>query len=67
MESKKNHGLVMGWDPDCDIVLNEEKGISRYHAALNFNKEKRLTVRDVDDSYGTRPSMMKRAQWAVLA
>src|SRR2546423_338547 len=32
--AKTKYGVVMGWAPDCDIILPRKKGISRYHAAL---------------------------------
>ncbi|KAL7935635.1 putative serine/threonine protein kinase [Trichoderma chlorosporum] len=52
--AKTNSGAVMGWDEKCDIILPKIPGISRYHAALTFDKENRLIVRDLNSSCGTR-------------
>lgn len=51
--AKTEHGLVMGWAPDCDIVLPKKKGISRYHSSLTFDKKNRLIVRDLGSLWGT--------------
>ena len=52
--AKTKHGVVMGWAPDCDIVLPKKKGVSRYHAALTFDKENHLIFRDLGSVCGTR-------------
>ena len=44
---------MIGW-LDCDIVLPKKKGVSRYHAALTFDKENHLVVRDLGSVCGTR-------------
>lgn len=43
--AKTKYGVVMGWAPDCDMIL-PKKGISRYHAALSFDKANHLVVRE---------------------
>ena len=51
--AKMKYGVVMGWAPDCDIVLpKKKKGISRYHAALTFDEENHLIVRDLGSVCG---------------
>lgn len=52
--AKTNRGLVMGWDPESDIVLPPLKGISQHHAAFTFNEKNHLVVRDLGSSYGTK-------------
>ncbi|KAN0069565.1 Serine/threonine-protein kinase DCLK2 [Elaphomyces granulatus] len=47
--AKTKYGVVMGWASDCDIIL-PKKGISRYHAALSFDKENHLIVREPPQS-----------------
>ena len=52
--AKTSYGVVIGWAPDADIILPKRPGISRYHAALTFNKKNRLVVRDLGSLCGTR-------------
>ncbi|KAL7785997.1 putative serine/threonine protein kinase [Trichoderma afarasin] len=52
--AKTAHGVVMGWSPDCDIVLPRTKAVSGYHAALTFNENNYLVVRDLGSRFGTR-------------
>jgi hypothetical protein len=43
---KSGQGLVLGTDPNCDIVLPRLKYISKRHCALTFDVERRLILRD---------------------
>ncbi|KAL6701436.1 putative serine/threonine protein kinase [Trichoderma pleuroticola] len=52
--AKTAHGVIMGWSPDCDIVLPRAKAVSGYHAALTFNENNHLVVRDLGSRFGTR-------------
>ncbi|UKZ52473.1 hypothetical protein TrVGV298_006250 [Trichoderma virens] len=52
--AKTNNSVVIGWGSNCDIVLSKKRGISRYHAALTFNKNNCLVVRDLGSRCGTR-------------
>ncbi|KAL7952808.1 putative serine/threonine protein kinase [Trichoderma compactum] len=52
--AKTAQGVIMGWSPDCDIVLPRTKAVSGYHAALTFNENNYLVVRDLGSRFGTR-------------
>jgi len=43
---KAGQGLVLGTDPNCDIVLPQLSMISRRHCALTFDAQRRLILRD---------------------
>jgi hypothetical protein len=49
---KAGQGLVLGTDPNCDIVLPQLSKISRFHCALTFDAQRRLILRDFS-KYGT--------------
>lgn len=52
--AKTDYGVVIGWASDADIIVPKRPGISRYHAALTFDKENRLIIRDLGSTCGTR-------------
>ena len=43
---KSGQGLMLGTDPNCDIVLPRLKHISKRHCALTFDDQRRLILRD---------------------
>ncbi|KAL5324594.1 hypothetical protein ACEPPN_009140 [Leptodophora sp. 'Broadleaf-Isolate-01'] len=49
---KAGPGLVLGTDPDCDIVLPQLRNISRRHCYITFDSQRRLILRDFS-RYGT--------------
>ncbi|KAG4430848.1 hypothetical protein IFR05_013664 [Cadophora sp. M221] len=49
---KAGPGLVLGTDPDCDIVLPQLRKISRRHCYITFDSQRRLILRDFSH-YGT--------------
>jgi hypothetical protein len=51
-EPKSNHGLMMGTDPSCDVVLPRLRKISQRHCYLTFDAERRLVLRDCS-THGT--------------
>ena len=51
---KTRYGLVVGTSPEADIVLPDIKGVSLYHFALTFDKQKCLIVNDLDTTVGIR-------------
>ncbi len=70
--AKTDQGVVMGWAPDCDIVLPRLRGLGRYHLALTFDEKNHLIVRDLGSVYGTRvtfktetASRVTQADWVV--
>ncbi|KAI0113737.1 hypothetical protein GGR51DRAFT_546936 [Nemania sp. FL0031] len=50
---KTSLGLVAGCDPQADIVLPQEPGISFHHFSLTFDSDYRLIVRDLGSRTGT--------------
>ncbi|KAL5095536.1 hypothetical protein Trisim1_000307 [Trichoderma cf. simile WF8] len=52
--AKTAHGVIIGRSPNCDIFLPKENGVSEYHAALTFNENNYLVVRDLGSRFGTR-------------
>lgn len=51
-EPKSNLGIMMGTDPDCDIVLPRLRKISQRHCYFTFDAERRLVLRDCS-THGT--------------
>ena len=49
-----SHGFWIGLDPQCDVILKEEKlgKISKKHCFITFDKQRRLILRD-SSTYGT--------------
>ncbi|KAK4064088.1 uncharacterized protein Triagg1_9244 [Trichoderma aggressivum f. europaeum] len=52
--AKTAHGVIIGRSPDCDIFLPGGNDVSKYHAALTFNENNYLVVRELGSTVGTR-------------
>lgn len=46
-------GVLIGRDPDCDIVLTEDERVSRRHARLVATPDGRAVIEDLGSSNGT--------------
>ncbi|RMD84684.1 MAG: FHA domain-containing protein, partial [Lentisphaerae bacterium] len=49
----KGKRIILGRNPDCDIILNNVAGISRHHAAFEYDEDKQgWVVRDLNSQNG---------------
>ncbi|QPH09512.1 hypothetical protein C2857_000318 [Epichloe festucae Fl1] len=50
---RSSYGVIFGCGMNCDVVLPDLRGISRYHFSLTFDERGRFIVKDLHSLAGT--------------